>query len=150
MRVGIDANLFLLLTVGLADQRIVRYHKRLQRYSVDGFERLAKFVELAGQVVVTPHVLAETANLMQFGLIAPDIDLVRASFKVLVKRCEEVWIEAERVVNEPEFDWLGLSDACWLSAIDERSVLLSDDNALLAAAMHRGIPTLSFDLLMQS
>jgi rRNA-processing protein FCF1 len=137
-----------LLTAGLADERIVIYHKRLEKYGIQEFRILVDYLKAAQSVVVTPHVLAETSNLMIFGLLSPDLEAVQMSFKALVERCDEVWILARDITVKPEFEWLGLTDSCWLSALDEDTILLSDDGRLVTEALRRGIPAITLEQLL--
>jgi hypothetical protein len=142
MKVGIDANLLILLVVGNADQGMIARHKRLSGYTSDDFRALAEIVIQVTDVLATPQVLTETSNLMIFGLADSDKLLVKQSFSVLAGRLKEIWAPSARLVERQEFYWLDLADCAWLSLLDQDTILLTDDEKLAIAARSNGLMTL--------
>jgi hypothetical protein len=56
---ALDANLLLLLIVGLTDQRYLARHKRLRSYTASDYDLLLKFIAQFDDLVVTPNALSE-------------------------------------------------------------------------------------------
>jgi hypothetical protein len=145
LSIGLDANLLLLLVVGLAGESIITRHKRLQKYNVSTFKKLTEILSRSSNVIVTPHVLTETSNLMLFGLLEPDKSNVQQSFSMIAKRLNEHWVACEQILELPELRWLDLADCAWLSVLDIETILLTDDAKLSAAAHARNLKALSLD-----
>ena len=65
MRPGVllDANLLILLAVGLTNRDYIGRHKRLTKYDATDLDVLSGLIAQFSSVVFTPHVLAEASNL---------------------------------------------------------------------------------------
>ena len=61
--IALDANLLVLLIVGLTDRRLIASHKRLKEYTVDDFDLLERLISASAGIAVTPNVLSEASNL---------------------------------------------------------------------------------------
>lgn len=59
----LDANLLVLLVVGLASPEHIAIHKRLGEYSKVDFDLLTQLLADASRIVVTPNTLTEAVNL---------------------------------------------------------------------------------------
>jgi len=64
----LDTNLFILLIVGLVGSKHIATHKKLDSYSEEDFKLLVSILDTCRHLVVTPHVLAETSNLVVHGM----------------------------------------------------------------------------------
>ena len=109
----IDTNLLLLLVVGSADKDIIAKHKRLRGYTAEDYDTLLGLLDRFRQILVTPHTLAETSN-----LLAQHTDPERArlfeQLRFLIHECEEVAVAGTVASNNSAFPRLGLTDAALL------------------------------------
>src|SRR4051794_4687825 len=62
--VAIDSNLLLLFVVGTASRDYIGKHKRLRPFEEGHFDLLMEELSVATKIVLTPHTLAETSNLI--------------------------------------------------------------------------------------
>ena len=60
----IDTNLLVLLVVGNVNPDLIAKHRRLDGYTVAGYEALRDLINLADRVFLTPNTLTETSNLL--------------------------------------------------------------------------------------
>ena len=60
----VDANLIVLLVVGLVGRDLIARHRRTRTFDVDAFERLTRAISRVGDVRVTPNALTEASNLL--------------------------------------------------------------------------------------
>ena len=59
----VDTNLLLLLTIGRCDLNLIQSFVRTQKYNIEDFGLLSRFVTSFRKQVTTPHVLTEISNL---------------------------------------------------------------------------------------
>ena len=121
----IDANLLLLLVVGSTSKVIIAKHKRLRHdYSVADYDTLLGLLDRVDQVLVTPHTLAETSNLLaQHG--EPERSGLFDQLRCLIHESKEVVVSGAAASNNRAFTRLGITDAALLEAITERTPLLT-------------------------
>jgi predicted nucleic acid-binding protein len=144
-RVALDAQLLLLLLVGLVERDYVQRHKRLNRYDANAFDLLVNNIGGARGLFVTPNALTEVSNLLDYGVDEPLRSKLWRSFAGFIKSSVvEEYRSSLLVVQEQEFLRLGLADCAWLGSIDSSTVLLTDDLQLYNAAKSRGITTYYF------
>lgn len=140
----LDANLLLLLVVGLTSRRYISKHKRLQEYREFDFDLLKEFVESSANVIVTPNTLTETSNLAgQIG--EPARRQIYQQLRVIFRTFEERYVESSRAAEHSEFLRLGLADAAQLDVASEAHTLLTADLDLYIAAAARGFKAVNFN-----
>jgi hypothetical protein len=143
-KIALDANLLVLLTVGLAEPKLIAAHKRLRDYDLDDFEMLKSLISVSDGVVVTPNTLSEASNLLrQIG--EPARSQIAASFRRLIGATSEVYVRSAVASSRPEFLWLGLSDSAILEVSREDIVVLSVDANLCVAAVRAGYEAVNFN-----
>ena len=140
---AIDTNLLVLLTVGTASESFIARHKRTQAYTAADFLLLQTLIAGADGVLFTPHVLAETSNLIrQFG--NPGLRDILVVFRGVVERTREVFVRSADAVRRPEFRYLGLTDAGLLTIEEDDVMLLTDDFDLYRASLSSGRRPINF------
>ena len=144
----LDANLLVLLIVGLTEQRLIGRHKRLDSFSPEDFTLLTHVLSLAERVIVTPHTLTEASNLVAY-IAEPARTRIREAFRVFVSRTEEVTVESKMAVGAPEFVRLGLADAALLEITRGTHTLLTTDHDLYQSALKRGASAVNFNHLRE-
>jgi len=139
----IDANLLLLLVVGTASVELITKHKRNRTYSADDFRSLKKLLGDSPQLMVTPHVLTETSNLL-CQIDEPARTLLLATLRLLIGELDERFVAAREASERREFLALGLTDAALLIVMGESAQLLTADLDLWAAALKAHLPAINF------
>ena len=132
----IDANLILLLTVGLTRPQLISKHKRTKEYSISDYELLLEFLNRFKIVLVTPNTLTEASNLLrQHG--DPEKSEILSTFRALVKTSEESSIVSSEAVDHVKFPSLGLIDVVLLSEASPNTPLITVDLALYLATVSK-------------
>jgi hypothetical protein len=142
--VVLDANLLVLLVVGLASTAYIPRHKRLKAYSVNDHSLLTEFLSRASRIVVTPNTVTETSNLA--GQIAePARTHIFSVLRALLQNTDEVYIESQRASEHAAFLRLGVTDAVLLSTMTENHTLLTADLDLYLQASRQGMKAVNFN-----
>jgi hypothetical protein len=142
----IDANLLLLLVVGLLDPRQITSFGRTNAYEPNDFELLARVVEHFEAVVTTPHVLTETSNFLG-QLPGQQAAQGRAVLAQLIPDLQEESRSASALAERSPFQPFGLTD----TGIDERAseahLVLTDDLPLYHYLAGQGRDAINFNHL---
>jgi hypothetical protein len=146
-RALIDTNLLVLLLVGSVSEALIVRHKRTRAYDIQSYRLLtdtlqAHFVA----ILTTPHVLAETSNLVRVGN-ENEHALLSEQLARWTGRCDERHVPAVEVVGRSEYVRLGLTDAGLLSLATDEDVLITDDLDLYLEASRRGAKVINFNHL---
>lgn len=107
----LDTNLLLLFLVGSKDPGLVTSSRRLNAFEVDDYYLLGELIDANrfNQLVSTPHILTEASNLL--GLENQMTKSAgREAIKEYVQHCTEITHGAHMLVDEPEYNRLGLTD----------------------------------------
>jgi len=142
----LDSNLLVLLIVGLTDPNLISKHKRTKSYEKEDFDLLAKILSKYDQVVVTPHILTETSNLVsQIG--EPTMSLLRKTLLALLEEQKEVFQESIDIGKHTSFIRLGLTDCAILNIIKSELPLITVDLDLYLMAVKENENTVNFNHL---
>lgn len=134
-RILLDANLLVLLVVGLAGRNLIERHKRTKSFDDKDYDLLVHVLSNFDQIVVTPHILAEASNLC--GQIPePALTTVRTAFATLVRTQEETHLAASIGIEHNAFLRLGLTDSTILELVNQGLPLMTTDLDLYLAAAH--------------
>lgn len=132
-QVLIDANLLLLLVVGLKDPALIARHKRTSAFIEEDFHLLERVLDGYEQVTVTPNILTECSNLLGHES-EPLGEQLMTILGSLVSSVDERYVASADATQVPEFRRLGLSDAAAIDIVGPDSHLLTADLALYLAA----------------
>src|SRR5437879_2423792 len=111
--VALDANLLLLLVVGLTRLNYIATHKRLKAYTIDDYSLLTTLIAESAGIVATPNAFSEASNLLrQTGEPARSQILKRV--RSLIQNTSEIYITSIDACSRDEFVRLGLSDSAML------------------------------------
>ena len=144
MTLVLDANLLVLLVVGLVGEELISKHKRLNAYDVTDFRRLRAIVAAAPKLLFVPHILAETSNLIRH-VDEPRRTEFMLSLGALIEATEERPVASRTVVHEAGYCRLGLTDAVLLSLLDGTRLLLTVDLHLYLEASKAGAHAVNFN-----
>lgn len=140
---AIDTNLLVLLIVGTASPAFIARHKRTQIFTEEDLNLLQSLISKADACIFTPHVLAETSNLIrQFA--NPGRQQILDIFCRVIEGGREVQISSIKAVRRPEFRYLGLTDAGLLTIDVDDVTLLTDDFDLYRASLSAGRKPINF------
>lgn len=150
MQIALDANLFILLVVGLADRKLIEKHKRTSEFVEADFDQLQKILSRYEQIVVTPHVITEVSNLIS-QVNEPALSKVRQTLaNLLPDSVIEKFEFSIDIVKHRAFVRLGLTDCAILNVIREDIPLLTVDLDLYIEALRKNHNATNFNHLRQA
>jgi tRNA G37 N-methylase TrmD len=140
--IALDTNLLLLLVVGQATGGAAG--KRLKNFTDEDFVLLCDCIEGHDRLVATSNVWTEVSNIWDFGMEAGWRRSVATTLAETIKAAVEIILASQDVVDDPEFQRLGVADCVWLKVLDQNTTLLTDDVVLCNVAMSRGLRAVNF------
>jgi hypothetical protein len=141
----IDANLLVLLIVGLVSRDLIGRHRRLRQYSEEDFNLLRRLISGHSPILVTPNTLTEASNLCR-QISGREHQRIAAMFRALLDGgMEEQYIDSRTAAKHEAFPALGLTDAAILEQMESRPVLITTDLDLFVAADRRGHVAINFN-----
>ena len=133
----IDANLIVLLVVGLVGRDLIARHKRTRTFAVEDYDRLRQAISRVGKVRVTPNTLTEASNLLgQHG--EPQRSRLLLMLRALIEQSPETVVASVDAARHDAFPRLGLTDTALLEVISADTPLLTVDLDLYVAALASG------------
>jgi len=135
----LDANLLVLLVVGLASPDYISRHKRLKAFTIEDFELLRGLLTSVQRIIVTPNIVTETSNLA--GQISePARGRIFTVLRALLAGLVEVYEPSQSCAATEPFLRLGITDAASLAVrMDDLTILTTDlDLYLESARVGRG------------
>ena len=128
----IDANLLVLLVVGIEDRALIDTHRRLRDYTVADYDALLDIVGDAS-VFVTPNTLTEASNLLGYHR-DPQRELLYRRLGWLIEESEEIIVRSADAASNSAYLRLGLADAALLEVVTAETPVVTADVALYDAA----------------
>jgi hypothetical protein len=129
----LDANLLVLLVVGLVSEPAIPKHKRTKKFSVSDFRLLKDYLNDAPKIAVTPNAVTEASNLLgknDEGMTGRYRDML----KQLLNEWGEIFIRSSAAALHPAYRRLGITDAALLDeSLGEHELLTMDLDLYLAA-----------------
>ncbi len=148
-KIIIDTNLLVLLVIGLTDRKLIEKHKRTKKFEIEDFKLLTNILSGYDEIVVTPHILTETSNLVsQIG--NPNLTAIRRTFSKLFSTQNERYEPSIEIGKHESFVRLGLTDCAILNLVKEKIPLITVDLDLYLSASNINHETLNFNHLRQS
>lgn len=134
----LDANLLVLLVVGLYDRCEIARHRRTESsFRAVDFDRVVAVLRSGGGLVVTPNVLTEASNLLGHGEDPKRMKLA-ILLRGIIEEAEEIGIPSRDAAGRAEFLRLGLADAGLVELALSGYTLLTADGPLLSAVLNAG------------
>jgi len=143
-RLLIDANMLVLVVVGLANEAYIEKHDCLSAFDRNDYLIVKDLIAASAGVIVTPHVLAETSNLVR-QIKEPMRGELTARLGRLINNCYEIQISARVAVSRDEFLWLGLTDAAILANEARDITILTTDAGLHVGALKAGRKSFNYN-----
>jgi hypothetical protein len=141
----IDTNILVLHIIGSWDRAAIRAHRRTAAFAPQDYDLLQSEIRRYQRVLTTHGVLTEASNLM-------GNDFHEDVAPTLVKVCTplvEVVHPKETMFAERAFSRLGFADASVLAALDDETIVLTDDVNLYSQALFQGREAINFNHLRQ-
>lgn len=145
----VDSNLLFILIVGHTSREHVGRARRTEQYSPEDFDLLQSELADYDKVLVTPHVLAETSNLLGY-LSEPLLSRTRSTLGQMLARWNEHYAPCVELVSAPTYLRLGITDSALFTAASTTAALLTDDFPLYLAATTAGRDAINFTHLRQA
>ncbi|MBV9287894.1 MAG: hypothetical protein JO288_08730 [Hyphomicrobiales bacterium] len=147
MNILLDANLILLLVVGLSDPAYIGKHKRLSSvYRVEHFTLPTARIATERRLIFTPNTLAETSNLIDH-IADPARAEINDRFRKLIQSGDSVteeYLPSSAASEDALFRRLGLTDVVLMQLLGGSTTLLTADARLYSAALGRGLRAENF------
>ena len=143
----VDANLLVLLLVGMTNRRRIPEFKRTRNFTVEDFDLLKRLISCFGKLITTPHVLSQVSDLTD--LRGPEGRQVRKLLRILVDQADESYDCGAVLVADPIFERLGLTDAAIATVCSRGILVVTADVTLQLAVQRRGADALNFNHLRQ-
>jgi hypothetical protein len=145
----VDSNLLFILVVGHTSRDHVGRARRTEQYSPEDFDLLQSALADYDKVLVTPHVLAETSNLLGY-LSEPLLSRTRSTLGQMLARWKEHYAPCIELIDAPIYLRLGVTDSALFTAASATAALLTDDFPLYLAASTAGRDAINFTHLRQA
>jgi hypothetical protein len=171
--VAVDANLLLLLVVGMTDREFISKHKRLRAFTAEDYDLLQVQLSVATEIIVTPNTLTETSNLIDH-IADPARTQIYKKLQALVnfpitkerpQTCRfapgpprgvrklgngpafshERYISSVVVSEKPELSRLGLTDCVLLDVCSSGTPLITVDLKLYLCVLEKGGMAINFN-----
>ena len=145
---ALDANMLMLLAVGVVDVSYISRHKRLHpTYGPPHFYVLQHLLGQARAVATTTHALTEASNLLR-QCRDPMRSEIMVALAGIIGTIQELTPAASDVCLSPEVIRLGLTDAAFGQLDAAQHEVISADRDLIVALLTRGFEVINFhDLL---
>lgn len=145
-RVLLDTNLLVLFIVGGTDLAYIGKHKNCtnRKYTEEDYNAILSLALASSGVVTTPQILSETSNLLR-QTSEPIKQEVTALLRLYIKEKDEIYIHSSTSADDNFYSILGFSDVSILSAMDENTVLVTDDGPLHSAACSRSLQAIHLE-----
>ena len=145
----LDANLAVLFIVGLTNPSYIAKHKRLQTFAAKDFEVVSELISISRELVLCPHVMTETSNLLRY-VAEPIRTELSGTFRTLVHRVREEPLPSALAADHRHFVRLGLTDAVLLTLAEQDAALLTVDLDLYLAALDGGLEAMNYNHLREA
>lgn len=143
----LDTNVLLLLLFAVYQPNMIG-RKRLEKYSADDGALLRQYVGRFGRILTTPHVLAETSNLVRQivkGRLRTELFAkLHPPFCLGLPNSFEQCAVAGQNIDGELFGRLGLTDSSLAALVQTEQLLLTDDLDLYVAAISNGGNAINF------
>lgn len=144
----VDSNLLFVHVVGCTSREHVGRARRTEQYSVADFDLLQSTLAEFDEILVTPHVLAETSNLLGY-LAEPLLSKARHTFAAILLPWQERFTPGSKLTGTPVYLRLGLTDSALFSTASASTTLLTDDLPLFIEVRRAGRSAINFTHLRQ-
>ena len=134
----IDTNSLVLLILGHIDTRLINSNKRTSIFEEQDYYDLFNVIGDLNNLVVIPNVWTELDNLLNKSIGKRKYDYVE-SFKQIVKKTTEEFLETRKGIECDSFNELGLTDSLLLEYATDCEIIITTDSCLSYHARANGV-----------
>ena len=140
---ALDTNLVVLRLVGEIAPELLGQHRRVRSFGIEDITVLEELCRSYDRLIVTPHVLAETSNLVGSGTqqVAPG---AAAALSRYASEVEERHVSAQVLIEGRFAERFGFADASLIALAQAGVTILTEDFPLDGWLRHAGLPTVNF------
>lgn len=145
-----DTNILVAVVVVAVDESLILRHKRVASMGLErrDIRLIHDMVGMVRNIMVTPHILAETSNLLRTPRDGSEI-LMMALRKLVDDVLDERFVAAVDVVAQPAFERVGFTDAGILALAASSTSFLSTDFELVNRLIALGVDAVNFTHLRE-
>lgn len=141
----LDTNLLTVLLVGQLGKGYIEKNKKTRNYSGDDFELLVELLANFKDIITTPHILAETTNLIDW-VQGEHREILFAYLANFIQTKQEICISAKDIIHSMAFKPLGLTDAGLIELNKNKEVvLITTDLSLYVFSIGQGLKAINFN-----
>lgn len=144
----LDANLLLLLIIGLTRRDLVGKINCLDAYVPEDVDTLSKLLSFFAKITTLPNIWTEVSNLAGQALTGHVRD---RCFDLMADKIRdlgpEILLASTTASEEPCFHFLGLTDAAIANVAKQPLLVLTADGRLATHLERLGLPVLNFNNL---
>ncbi len=145
----LDANLLTVYIVSQLGNGEIEKNKKTRNYTTEDAYLLCEFISSFRAIVTTPHVLTETANLLDW-IKDEHRKKVFSYLTNFIQQVDEYYLQAKQICPSPAFLRLGLTDAMLIELCQQQDlVLLTADLPLYHFAIGQNLSAINFHHLRQ-
>lgn len=141
----LDSTVLILRIIGAARRDLIGERKHVREFDADDYDRLVEICNRYTEHVTTPHVLAETSNLVGGKPGDPLRTTFLAHLAAFASAAEERNVDADLVVAHRHFKRLGFADIGILLSAQPKTCILTTDLALYLEALNARLDAINFN-----
>lgn len=139
----VDTNLLLLYIVGTVDRKLINKFKRTDKFSVEDFHLVSRFIDKFQMIATTPHILTEVSNLLG-NLSGENKSRCFEAFSLLIKSMNETFRSSPDLVETKSFLKFGLTDSAITDLAANEYLVFTDDSPLSQYLSASGVDVVNF------
>lgn len=141
----LDTNLLAVLLVGQLGVGYIEKNKKTRNYTSDDFDLLAELLDSFKDIVTTPHILAETTNLIDW-VTGKHRDILFAYLEYFIEKKQEIYFPAENIIENSVFNQLGLTDTGIIEVAKTNNfVIITSDLDLYNHSISQNLKAINFN-----
>lgn len=99
----LDTNLLAVFLVGQLGVGYIEKNKKTRNYTSDDFDLLVKLLGNFKDIIITPHILAEITNLIDW-VTGKHRDILFIYLKKFIEQKQEIYLPAENIIKNSLFN----------------------------------------------
>lgn len=141
----LDTNLLTVLLVGQLGKGYIEKNKKTRNYSSDDFDLLVELLGNFKDIITTPHILAETTNLIDW-VQGDHREILFAYLEYFIKEKREIYFPAKNIIENSVFNQLGLTDTGIIEVAKTNNfVIITSDLDLYNLSISQNLQAINFN-----
>lgn len=141
----LDTNLLAVLLVGQLGVGYIEKNKKTRNYTSDDFDLLVELLNNFKDIITTPHILAETTNLIDW-MTGKHRSNLFTYLEYFIKQKQEIYFPAESIIKNTVFSQLGLTDTGMIEVAKTNNfVIITSDLDLYNYSISQNLKAINFN-----